>query len=171
MTSPSSAARPFDARGMRAPNSSVADAVRRSLQLALPRGAQVAVALVSGRSRKAVSLQIEGANALTLDVFLAALVSLPESDRLRVAREALAPAHLLPASIPSGRLLPSVIPPAAATFSVLGHLVEAAGLAEADGVITREEGAVLEKEVGSATALLGSIHSTVEAAMGKTLVP
>jgi len=165
------AAADLGARGMKPANSPAVDELRRLLQLALPRGAPPLVAVVSGRSLKAVHHQMEGANALTLDVFLAALVSLPESDRLRIARQALAPAHLLPASIPSGRLLPSVIPPAAATFSVLGHLVEAAGLAEADGVITREEGAVLEKEVGSATALLGSIHSTVEAAMGKTLVP
>jgi hypothetical protein len=154
---------------MRLPNSPEVDELRRALQLALPYGLQTSVAAAAGRSLKAVQHQVDGSNALTLDVFLAALIVLPESESLRIAARALAPSQLVIARLRPGRLLPAITPATASVFPIVGHLAEAAALAEADGTVTREEGEAIRAEAEKATALLAAIVTTAEVAAGARL--
>lgn len=165
-----STARLPDSRGKRLANSPGVDLVRRALQVALPKGAQIRIAAATDRSPCRIAHQIEGANALTLDVFVASLASLPESERVRISRLALAPASLYPASLStSPRLLPAITPAVASVFPTIGVLAEAAALAEADGAVTEDEAAAIRDEAERATATLAAVVQTAEVAAGRRL--
>lgn len=165
-----SVARPLDSRGKRLANSPGIDLVRRALQMALPKGAQTTIAAATDRSPRRIAHQIEGYNALTADVLVEALRALPEAERIRISRLALAPASLYPALLPaSHKLLPAITPAAASVFPIVGTLAEAAALAEADGKVTQDEAAAIREEAEKATATLAAVVQTAEVAAGRRL--
>ncbi len=159
-----------NARRKSEPNSPEIETVRRALQVALPHGAQRVIATAIGRTECQVAHQIEGHNALTADVLVEALSTLPEGERVRISRLALAPIHLFPAPLPAcQKLLPAITPAAASVFPMVGHLAETAALAEADGTITEDEAAAIREEAEKASATLAAVVETAEVAAGKRL--
>lgn len=168
MSTPStSVPRPLKPTGLPSPNCEAAEEIRRALQVGLRHGAQGEIARATGKGKKRLHDEIGGGTSLSVSTLVNALPRLENPGPLRAALRR-ARLFLSPAPV-AGRLLPSIVPAAAALFPKLGRVAEDAALAEKDGVITAEEASAIAAGCGEARALLDSIETTANVAAGGAL--
>jgi hypothetical protein len=168
MSTPStSVPRPLRATGLPCPNSERTEELRRALQAGLRHGAQGEIARATGKRKRRLHDELEGATVLSADTLIHGLERLEDPAPVRAA---LRKANLFHSpALAAGRLLPSIVPAAAALFPKLGRVAEDAALAERDGEITPEEASAIAAGCGEARALLDSIETTANVAAGRGL--